>query len=275
VQLFELDVRRADALPEVPARAEVWRNREGTPVAYGYTEHGQHWISLPEQVAFCVSPETNVVRAVALPEASQDLIVHQFRGRGLPLALQALGWEVMHASAIWTPSGAVAFCGPSGSGKSTHVYAMWRRGYPALGDDAVAFRVSEGRITILPLPFEVKLEPASAEFFTRKGGLNGDLPEARPEPSSFSTLFALEQVDAAEVDGFEITKLPLAPALKTFLINSYCFDPRDEARRADMVLRYLELVGQVPTFRLRYSPDFDRLPDVLDAIEHLIDVQRG
>jgi hypothetical protein len=64
----------------------------------------------------------------------QRLLVAQ----ALPFVAVMRGLEVLHASAVATGSGAVAFSGHSGSGKTSLALAMQRRGATLLADDVLA-----------------------------------------------------------------------------------------------------------------------------------------
>ena len=55
----------------------------------------------------------------------------------------------LHASAVETRRGAVAFVGPSGAGKSTLAAALYQRGYRILADDICAIEAS-GTVSVLP-----------------------------------------------------------------------------------------------------------------------------
>jgi hypothetical protein len=65
--------------------------------------------------------------------------------------LHQRGLLVLHASAVQTPKGAVAFAGVSGAGKSTTLGAFLQRGYPLLSDDLAAIHRDEtGRLVVEP-----------------------------------------------------------------------------------------------------------------------------
>lgn len=66
--------------------------------------------------------------------AWQRLLVAQ----ALPFVAVMRGLEALHASAVATGSGAVAFSGHSGSGKTSLALAMQRRGATLLADDVLA-----------------------------------------------------------------------------------------------------------------------------------------
>jgi len=62
----------------------------------------------------------------------------------------------LHASAVSTPYGAVAFAGVSGAGKSTLAAALGRRGFDILADDVCVIDVS-GVPTVMPGPQSLKI----------------------------------------------------------------------------------------------------------------------
>src|SRR5919106_5320553 len=98
-------------------------------------------------------------------EVWRDSILDAYYRSVLPMALQAQGAEVLHASAVLTPRGVLALCARSGTGKSTLAYGLSRRGYPLRADDAVAFENSGAQINVRPLPFSIRLRPDAAAFF--------------------------------------------------------------------------------------------------------------
>src|SRR5689334_19380651 len=87
-------------------------------------EHGARWIHLPDQASFRLGPGRDEVTAFAAPGTAAQRLHELFREFVQPMALQALGAEVLHASAVAMPSGLVAFCAEGGTGKSTFAYAL-------------------------------------------------------------------------------------------------------------------------------------------------------
>jgi hypothetical protein len=69
----------------------------------------------------------------------------------------ARGFELLHASAIATPAGAVAFVGPTGAGKSSLLAELIRRGRRLLSDDVLAIDMKEKQIIAYPAPAVMNL----------------------------------------------------------------------------------------------------------------------
>jgi ferredoxin len=105
------------------------------------------------------------VHAQHAPGASPATVRAAYLATVLPLALQAAGHQLLHASAIDTPEGVIAFCGPSGAGKSTLAAALARRGHPQWADDAVWWEVETDEhgepigARTRRLPFQRRLRP--------------------------------------------------------------------------------------------------------------------
>jgi hypothetical protein len=166
----DLTLDAAVAVPPVlpdaaDARVQVYRNDDGSVAAFCHTRAGRHWIHLPGLASFHFPPGADCVTAIADPAARPDLLREAFLRRALPLALHALGREVLHASAVLMPAGAVPLCAASGTGKSTLAYGLSRRGYPLSADDADAFHASAEGVRTVPLPFRIRLRPSAASYF--------------------------------------------------------------------------------------------------------------
>ena len=105
-----------DEEPLLPRDAEsgveVWKGT-GNYEAYGYDGRGYGWIQFPGLGVFRFRQSGSVV---AIPEAgvSSSRVEDQYLRGALPLVLQMRGHQVLHASAVDTPSGILAISGASG-----------------------------------------------------------------------------------------------------------------------------------------------------------------
>jgi hypothetical protein len=111
------------------------------------------------------------------------------------------GFELLHASAVDTPAGVIAFVAASGGGKSTMAAEYLRRGHRLFSDDMVALEERGGEVVAHPgprvmnLPWrldpsDVGADPIAAIGDERWVELPGPPPPARP-------LAAVVQVDRA------------------------------------------------------------------------------
>jgi hypothetical protein len=71
-----------------------------------------------------------------------DTLRHLMLDRVLPLVLNLLGDNVLHATAVLTPAGVCAFIGPAGAGKSTLAAFLSTAGYPPFCDDCMVVRLN-------------------------------------------------------------------------------------------------------------------------------------
>jgi hypothetical protein len=255
------------------SHVQVWRDAEGEICAYAYTAAGRHWMHLPAVATFCSSATADEVLAIAPPGADADVIRDAYRRAVMPLMLQARGTEALHASAVATPGGVVAFCAASRTGKSTLAYALSRRGYPLWSDDAVAFEACDQGITCIPLPFRLRLRPDAASFLGgdgvgRERVSNADEPRGDGNPAPLAALCTLTRGGAGAV--VEIERLSSHQALSALLGNAYCFSLDDPGRKRRMMERYLDVARLVPVFEIRFAPGLDRLATMLVRVERII-----
>jgi hypothetical protein len=250
-------------LPDLDAPGvEVWRHHDDAVAAYGGQRDGEFWMRLPALGVFIFGSDRPVV---AYPDegVSAARVEDGFRRTVLPMALQVLGGEVLHASGVLGLNGAVALCAVSGTGKSTLAYGLSRRGYPLWADDAVAFEIEGGTARTTALPFRLQLREPSAEFFA--GFANGREPETAEARSA--PLAAVCVVERASSGDGVLERLSSGDAFPSVLAHAYCFSLEDLERKRRMLDAYLQLVEMVPVFRLGVSPGFDRLGRALDLLE--------
>ena len=247
--------------PSDPA-ATVWRDEAGTTVAIGQTIGDEHWVHVPSLGAFTFSRRGGGITAVPDPGADQALIEDTFRRMVMPLALQAQGREVLHASAVGLPAGVIALCAVSGTGKSTLACALSERGHTLWADDAVCFEARDAGFQAIPVPFTLRLRPASAEFFGGRGsdGVLHTIESSEP-------LAAVIVLERSESSGPRLERLASADAFSAVLTHGYSFTLNDRERTRAMMRNYLELVDRVPVFRLTFSEGLDRLDALVDMIE--------
>lgn len=259
----------ATAVPPRPAESDptatIWRDEEGAVIALGKTLHDRHWVHVPGLGAFSFPLSAGGVTAMPEPTADPALVEDTFRRMVLPLALQAQGREVLHASAVRTQAGVVALCALSGTGKSTIACALSRRGHVLWADDAVCFETSGAEIDALPVPFSLRLRPASAAFFADTAAPNG--LRSMEHRERLAAVFVLERAERRA----ELEQLEPASAFPAVLTHGYCFSMSDRERNGAMVQHYLELVDRVPVFRLAFPEGLDGLDDVLELIEGAVE----
>jgi hypothetical protein len=262
-----------DRDPAVRARY----NRDGSIWAYSYENGSERWMHVPGIASFLF--EQGGAGVIAVPEPrtppiSQVSIEDTYHRAILPMAVQARGEEVIHASAVYTVEGVVAFCGRSQTGKSTVAYGMHRRGYRVWADDTLVFDAPGNGVHAIPYPYRVRIRAEAAAYFDldelrrRDTSSWAEFEQAQDEPAPLACIFLLERDDKSSTR-VETVRLTPAEALTGALEHAYWFR-LDAERTRQMIGKYLALTTQVPVFRLRFRTALDHLPETLDQVQSVV-----
>ena len=244
---------------------QMWQDLDDRIFAYGYAGDGCWTMEWPGHATFRFGPSIGegVVRATRPPGVTLSQVEDTFRRSVMPLALQASGYETLHASAVSTGAGVVAFCGERGAGKSTMAYALARRGFEQFADDTVVLSVRPGGVDALPLPVAPRLREASARFF----GVTTEHSPLRSRsfaPLPLVAVCALSPSHGAPAPVIET--LEGTAAFKALLAHAHCFDPQAPSQRERLLRNYLDLSAHVPVHAVRYAPGLERLDSLLDVL---------
>ena len=250
----------------------TWEDVTGAVCAIGYVGAGAHWIRWPGTATFRIDPAGHL-HAFLDPRADAARVRDVCRRLVVPLALQALGYETLHASAVRFPTGLVGICGDRHAGKSTLAYSLGKRGYQQHADDMLVLDVSTDEVRSIQLPFDVRLRPEAAVFWgfqpkrtDAEAVASIDLPPHAGAESivPLAALFVLRRMDRGEPIA---ERLPAATAWTALLANGCWFESTDADQRGRLVRHYLAIAALVPVYELRFAPGLDRLDAVLDCIE--------
>ena len=208
---------------------------------------------------------------VALEGAVQD-----FLGSGLAFAGALRGRVVLHASAVATEAGAVAFVGRSGAGKSTVAGWLAARDAELVAEDLLVLEPSGGGFVALPGSSALKLdrsgvlEGAGADPVPRSPHKGWALAAAAAEAVPLRALFLLER--DADGPGLEPVRGSAAfAALLGHVTVAGLMRPETlggslQADQADLVMR---LAGTAAVATLRYPSG----PEGLDEVARLVEAQ--
>ena len=254
----------ADPVPPVlrppDPSVDVWRDTAGEVCAYTYSAAGWHCMDWPAAARFCFDPTGDAVVAWPASGASWSTIERVHRRGLVPAALQRLGFETLHASAVRLRAGVVGFLGHAGAGKSTLARAFASAaGADPWADDTLVLAFGGKSVAAVPIPFDVGLRRPSAEHF-------GDGPSGVVTAGGARVpLRALMMLDRGSPQ-IAVTPLGAREALDALLPHACTFSMKDASRRRQMVEHYLTLAAGTPVFRLNYPTDFAALPGVLEII---------
>lgn len=126
--------------PELPAMQSP--EERGAELIYGdvYARLFAHRrglrVSIDDTGDYDISPNGSIVAAIK-PGAWDDFVRNHLLGRVLAIAMFDAGWLPLHASAIETPEGVIAFLGPNSVGKSALAVALSALGATPVADDTL------------------------------------------------------------------------------------------------------------------------------------------
>jgi hypothetical protein len=252
---------------------QIWHDYRGIPCAVSYRLGEEYWFRFPGlgHFKFCRGDH----QVIGMPEndTEPEAITDTFHRHVIPLALQVRGFEALHASAISSVTGTAAFCGVSGVGKSTLAFALSRRGYRHWADDAVVFTMEGTSALAVPIPFTSRLRaPAMLHFGTRpeRRSPSPPVPADGTSPVPLTSICILERWESASAPApIRLERLSASTALAALLEHAYCFTLEDQKRKQETLQHYLELVANVPIYRLTFVPDLKYLSQVQDEVERL------
>ena len=216
-----------------------------------------------------LSRDGRAITVQPAPALADAALVHLLLQQVLPLAVSRTGRLVMHACAVDTPAGALAFVGESGAGKSTLAGAFCRRGHPLIADDALVMELEEEGIRVSPTADALRLWPDQREVaagaetaLSASGKLRARVTLARA-PSRLARVYLLGTAPDASSS---VTMVPTAEMRVSMLSHMFRLDvtDRDESRRVfDAVHR---VVDMVPVRRAVYPDGLEHLDAAVDAI---------
>jgi hypothetical protein len=199
----------------------------------------------------------------------------------MPRVLNLLGIDSLHATAVASPVGAIAFVGDTGSGKSTLSASFHLAGFESFCDDCLVLREESGRIMATPAYPGVRLwddsfkalmsdaDPgAPVAQYTRKTRLLGDASGFRADTLPLARIYLLQRPaeKSAEAVTPAIAQVSPAEAFPLLVGASFPLDLTDTA----MLTRHFHFINRVaatvPIRRLTIPTDFAALPAVRAAV---------
>ena len=259
--------RKVEPFSSVPPESRdpfrVWRDEEGAACAYGYHSGAAVLMEWPTVGRYRFASGSGLVEVTPLHDVPMQTVDEVFRRFVLPLALVNDGSEALHASAVLTANGVVAFCAESHGGKSTLGYGLSRRGFPQWADDTVVFQRGGADIRCRRLPFFPRLRSESAGFFSRSSAI--PLPPAAELPES-APLIAVCILSRSSQPAPHLARLWATDGLMAVLSHARVLDPGDLERRREMLENYLRLVAVAPVYCLEMPYGLGQLHAVLDRL---------
>jgi hypothetical protein len=216
------------------------------------------------------------------PATSARTVRHLLLDQIMPLVLSEPPRLALHASAVRTPRGVVAFVGRAGVGKSTLAAALGRSGWAVLSDDCLIVDTSGGSVRAIPSYPGVRLwsDSVRALYGARRPRLHRvaeysskqrlDAGEAGfpfcTTPAPLIRLYVLGLPRRSPASTAAIDRMSARDALVALLRFTYHLDVEDRSAIAARFDRAAHVANAVPVRRLRVPFDLSGLGRVQDAI---------
>jgi hypothetical protein len=257
---------------------EVW-------LSFARHESG-YLLRFPDLADFHLSGDTALIDCYPEPETPLDTIAHLLLDQVLPVVLSRSGRLVVHASAIATPVGAVAFAGSSGRGKSTLAASLALQGFPLMTDDCLLLEEAGSGLIATPSYPGARLWDDSIETLFERAPLVSDV--AHYTDKKRLTLsngqvhfcgdclplrrmyFLADPEQPAESQAIAIAPLAAREAFIELVAYGFKLDV-DDHTVLKREFHMLDRLATLPLFyRLTFPHDFAMLPAVQAAIiEHV------
>lgn len=209
------------------------------------------------------------------------LVEIQLLGMVLGLWLELRGVPTLHASAAVVDGCGVAILGAKGEGKTTAITALVAAGHPLLVDDLLVLEVQERNVVAYPGYPMLRLWPEQADHFIghhaslplvhpgfakRRVVVGGSFGLHQPYPAPLTHVYLPERRDCEHPT---IERVATRDAVIALMRNSFLPDAMHPFELAGPRLEtFAKLLGHVSVGRLAYPTGFDRLPELVAAIEN-------
>lgn len=287
------------------SRFRLTRDRPSVPVPHEWERHWslpgdvpwlrfarigkKHFLRFPDRADFIVSADGRDIECCAPSETPEDTVRHLLLDQVIPLILSLRSGLVLHASAVRTPRGAVAFLGKSGAGKSTIAASLASQGLPLLTDDCILLEEQDGDLLVIPSYPGLRLwddmipplfggAPALdrvSHYNDKKriGGKDGQLAFS-DRPAPLARLYVLDPPDGqGAIRTLSIRPFSGRESFIELIRHAFFLDISDSRRLRRDFTAVGRAAERLLLRRLSYPRDVRQLPAVRDAI--LSDVGAG
>lgn len=243
------------------------RRRAGTWVAVA-ARAGDYRLLFDGGAQFVFTPSTASIvvhGGAALPKRA---LRHRLLDQVVPIVMSHRGRVVLHASAVATRAGAVAFVGPAGAGKSTLACSFARADTPVVSDDALVLQQQRGAWLAAPSYPGVRVW---------RGGAKQRLTPSDGVPFSncrapLRRVYVLDGVKGLRGSPARVEPLPARDSMMALIEYAFVLDTEDRERLAAHFSRVAAAAAALDVRRLVYRRSTRALPAVRDAV--LADLER-
>lgn len=255
-----------------------WTTAAGEPWVSFYKNDERFVLRFAHTADFSISRAGDWIECVKCETVPWHTLRHLLLDQVLPMVMNLRGGEALHASAVITRDGAIAFCGRTGSGKSTMAAIFAEAGDPILTDDCLA--LSESRGTIFGAPgyrglrlwnevidefgWRMRASGGVAHYTSKRRICVDDVWEFPSDPQALRAIYVLERDDAADAVGVE--EMSMRDRMMGLLSYAFRLDTTDAERLAAQFKTLERYAGIVPVRKLRLPRNPQRLPGLRSKV---------
>ncbi|MBI4479449.1 MAG: hypothetical protein HY651_05460 [Acidobacteria bacterium] len=276
-------LRRIESLPKTAYEwFHRWELADGTSWLLTAKTGKDYLLRFPEFADFRIVQSGRAIVCDALRGTPLATLRHLFLDQVVPLVLSQQGRLVLHASAVVSPDGAIAFLGMTGRGKSTLAADFCQQGFQLLADDCLLLRESKGRFLSVPgYPglrlwgdtlsglgwHEAGMAPVAHYTEKKRVGTRHGRVRWAAEEVPLLRIYVLEPTDPSTPEQ-TIRIIPMRPqdALMELVQCAYRLDITDRNRVQEQFESLSRIAAGAPLYRLQFPHDFARLSEVRGAI---------
>jgi hypothetical protein len=286
-EAWDVEFVEGDTAMLADAAAHVSPEQRDRWAQYAVLADGSRYRRWSGLFEFLVTPDARCIHARALDHTNDEALLAYLLVDALSYTMVRLGREPLHATAVLTDRGVVAFVGDSGRGKSTLGALFVRHGCRLVTDDMLVLTHEREGYLAHPGPPRIKLyrDIADRVFGDASGGVPMNpltdkliVPltdeQAVRQPAAISALYLIrDHDDRGRPPRPFIRRLSPASAFPEILAATaghYAFERERLTRQFEFVRR---LVERVPIKTLSYPRDTDTMSSLRDAV--LADLDRS
>jgi hypothetical protein len=259
-----------------------WRLPDGRPWVFFGRRGSEYFLRFPELAEFRISGDGGTISCVPVVDGDEATIRHLLLDQVIPMMLSLKERLVLHAGAVATKAGAIAFLGRSGRGKSTLTAGFSRRGIPLVTDDCLLLRIDDEGYSAIPsypgarlwddvIPSLFEKEPAVTRVATYNEKKRISLQEGQlrfcGDPIPLKNIYSLGlPEEASGSHSVLIRRLPPREAFMELVQHAYFLDFTDRGRLQEKFESIAGLSARYPVYRLAYRHDLSQLSAVQEAI---------
>ena len=277
---WDVEFVEGDAATLAAAAAHVSPEQRGLWAQYAVLPNGSRYRRWNGLFEFLVTPDARCIHARTLDHTNDEALLAYLLVDALSYAMVRLGREPLHATAVLTEQGVIAFVGESGRGKSTLGALFVRHGCRLVTDDMLLLTHERDGCMAHPGPPRIKLYRAIADRIF--GGASCGIPmnpltdklimpltdeQVVRQPAATSALYLIRDNQGRGRPPRpcirELSPAAAFPEILAATAGHYALERDRLTRQFEFVRR---LVEHVPIKTLSYPRDTASMSSLRDAV---------